>query len=157
MWTCKCGRSNPGNAPCECKVVKVDKVTDDRQLANYWSKRDSYNPVVKKNAHVYDTTSEEKLAYYKRKRDMEESIRGTDTLLDDPNFDRSLKASRDRLEQAIAIASQAALRLIKTGLTVDNVEMLAKVSNTYRTLANTVETKDPSEMSEEDLRKQASK
>jgi len=59
-----------------------------------------------------------------------------DQLLADPNFNRSLAASRQRLEDALAIASTLALRLLENGGTSsDTMSMLKESTAIYRQLS----------------------
>jgi len=81
-----------------------------------------------------------------------------DELLADGNFDASLEASRRRLELALAITSESALRKARGGCVSEgSIEFIQSVASTYRILVNTTPQKPPSEMSEEELRAAAGK
>lgn len=82
----------------------------------------------------------------------------TDEILSDPEFDHSLAASRTRLEKALAIGSEVALRRAENGLAnADDAEILSKMAGMYRTLANTLPQKSLDEMSDEELTAAAGK
>jgi len=78
-------------------------------------------------------------------------------LLSDPTFDTSIEASRKRLERALAIGSEIAMRLAENGITgTDDLGMMNTLAGMYRTLANT-QSKSLSEMTDEELEKEAKK
>jgi len=161
MWTCgRCKTVNLAGGACETCVVKVDKVTTDRNYhaPHYKGVKKAGELVYKPNQTYTTSTSEEAYAREERKRRMADARKRTDELLSDAGFDISLSASRQRLEKALALASEIALRRVENGMALDgDPDLVMKVASMYRTLANTVEAKDPSEMSEEELRKQANK
>jgi len=80
--------------------------------------------------------------------------RDIDTMLADPSFDASLAASRKRLEQALAIGSEIALRQAQSGLAADGaIDLIKDMASTYKTLASTEPTTDPAQLGDEALRK----
>lgn len=82
----------------------------------------------------------------------------TDELLNSPDFDVSMAASRARLEKALALGSEMALRRAENGLcNEDDAEILSKMASMYRTLANTLPQKSLDEMSDEELTAAAGK
>lgn len=58
-----------------------------------------------------------------------------DKLLDDPTFDRSLAASRQRLLDALAIFSTMALRMAENGMSPAATDALKNAAGIYRQLA----------------------
>jgi len=84
--------------------------------------------------------------------------KATNELLSDPSFDSSLEASRQRLENAFAIASELALRKAVNGMIDErDIEFLQTSAQTYRILQSTKQMKDPSEMTEAELAAAAGK
>ena len=147
-WICpKCNRVNFGNVACEwCVVTATESISRRNRTADDPLKCRTPAPRTGFNKEEQDLGRARQMAR-----------RTTNEILSDPEFDPSINASRKRLEDALAIASEIALRNAQNGLTnADDAEFLAKIAGMYRTLVNTAMT-SPSELSDEELAKRAGK
>lgn len=78
--------------------------------------------------------------------------RAINEILGDPEFDTSLAASRLRLEQSLAIGTEIALRGIEGGfLSDEDTDRLGKLASMYKSIASTLPTVKPEEVTDEDL------
>jgi hypothetical protein len=149
-----CGTEHIGNMPCECSVVKLPDISRRHDKPEKFGNHPE--PLKHELAKEFTggATNEEKKLASERTRNR----KAIDELLDDKDFDTSLEASRRRLEMSVAIGSEMALRKSRNGLCSDgDAEFLQSVTSTYRILVNTQPQKDPSEMTDAELAKQAQK